>query len=462
MQAFALGHLEDCHAQPTQGLRLLGVHSDPYVAYDKFSSIAITISYDLRQATPSIVVFYIALLNQTTPSGPWRAAVAQQVQVFTGADIAIFSAALPNPIYNEKFPTNTKIVFYVQVTDAGGGTHFSCSEKDRWNPLVQNDKFSCILMDPYPPQIFSLMHEPSSPTSSDDVVVTLTASKKLFGSVIKTSQLQYRVDDGRWIIVPMDHLRSEKSVNDTKHYYEVTIPSQKEASKVQYHVTVSDAEGNRAISGTGNYTVSPSKAELARQQKELELKLALIAGIAIVGLVAIAIWITRLENRKRRSSAEGLTDRLLHPKATNVIITFLAMVGGWSVFGIFRASQFLAWIVAMALALYIMVVDVRFPRILSLLPRRVFNENPPLILLGASIALLLASLIGLAAKYIANSFVYALNMRENLPMILGLLRPVFFDILLIMCSGIVLQLFWPQLKEVQVIMEAEIAGDSGG
>jgi len=197
----------------------------------------------------------------------------------------------------------------------------------------------------------------------------------------------------------------------------------------------------------------PSYGELTQETLQRLLLLALpIVGVTIIVLIALALALRR--RRMREPSFEKPSvGQCKHPNA--MTLSFLGMsiaIGALSL-------QVLEFHTLLALALIFMVVAfwiLADPRLNFLIPVerirkvRVFDENPAAIFIAAGYMLLPVGVLGLLAKFLVDTrilgvweyavyYSLAITIAEY---VLGLLG-----------MGILLQIAWPRLKEMEISVE---------
>ena len=354
-------------------LEILSVVYPPSTPYNKTLAIDITISHDVG-SLPSVTAYYACFLNQTTLLAGWRIAPAQLTSY--GPTGSVFTAHVPNEAYHESLPYNTKIVFYIEVTDNKGNTFLSCNAPDRWNPNIQEDKYVLVLTDPYQPSISAQM-SPTSPNSEDPVTITANVSDDTYGSGVESVTLYYSTDGGRsWITSPMTI--SEEGV------YEGVIPVKERDTPVTYYVEVSDKAGNEEKSPQESYKILPSPRELEQGQ------MLILAGSAIAATTLGAIVIAF-----RRKILPYFRERKM---LTLTTVAILALIGWLCRWFIIWGYWWWALLIALSIVEFLSFVD---PRIKSVLTTfvgepatviasaiiksltKTFEENPPTIFVAA-------------------------------------------------------------------------------
>jgi len=244
----------------SRNLKIVSVLSASSTPYDKPLRVDIVVAHSAT-ALPSVAVYYVPLLNGTILAGQWRVFAAQLAYSAAGFNTSVFSVMVPSPVYQDSLPWNTKIVFYAEARDTFGNSALSCREKDRWNPYAQDDKYTFVLKDPYPPEIGAIEQYPKAPTSEDLVSISARVSEAPMGSGVDKVSLIYSLSDGKtWTRVAMP--------NFEKDVYEANIPAQKTGSRVVYYMEAYDNAGNKRKSAQMSYQVLPSPEELRQEQSK--------------------------------------------------------------------------------------------------------------------------------------------------------------------------------------------------
>jgi len=353
-------------------------HSTPY---DKPIAIDITVSHDVGNL-PSVTAYYACYLNQTTLLAGWKVAPAQLTSY--SPTVSIFTANIPSEAYHESLPYNTKIVFYIEVTDNRGNTLLSCNAPDRWNPNVQEDKYVFVLTDPYPPSV-SAQRSPASPSSEDPVTITANVNDATCGSGVESVTLYYSTDGGRsWITSPMTVW--EEGV------YEGIIPAKERDATVTYYVEALDKVGNKEESPKTSYHVSPSPSELEQEAAQSQRLILFGAATitAILGVVVIAFRGKVLPYFRKRKTL------------TLTTVTILVLIGWLCRWLVTWGYWWWALLIALSMTEFLSLAD---PRIKSVLTTcivepattiisaivksltKTFEENPPTIFVAACYAL---------------------------------------------------------------------------
>ncbi|MHA1485174.1 MAG: hypothetical protein ACTSPR_07645, partial [Candidatus Thorarchaeota archaeon] len=129
------------------------------------------------------------------------------------------------------------------------------------------------------PDVYSVVHSPSSPEADGTVEVTAIA----IDPSMDTVNLYYRVDEGSWTILAMSSIADD--------IYNASIPGQPEDSVVEYYITAEDTFGKTttAINGSDYFSYNVEPAAIV-PPPDMTL---LIIGIIIVIVVLVYIFIIR-------------------------------------------------------------------------------------------------------------------------------------------------------------------------
>ena len=387
-------------------LRIMDVYvSSSSTPYDRPVTVEILVEHN-GTVIPQVMIYYASFINMNVQRGGWRSSPAQLVFYNSPPGHSLFTTDVPSASHPEILPYPTKIVFYVEARDIIGNIVLSCREADRWDFTVEDDKYVIILEDPYPPKInqTSIEATPEEPTSIDEVTITAMISDdvKLGGSGVKEATLHYSLANGRdWKSTPMT-LREHE-------IWEGTIPPQPRDEKVVYYIKATDAAGNSVASDRLSYKVSPSPQELQRQHLIMSAALA---------LAAIVLAVLALVFRRR------IIPYIKHRKATATVVLAALVIIGSLLYWFIEKGRWL-W-PTFILIIMAELWSLTNPKIRSVLVgscrsaleylTRVFNENPPTVLIATCYALGLATAAGIfllvvfraytltAAYYMANLF----------------------------------------------------------
>jgi hypothetical protein len=404
-------------------MTLLGARYDSEVPYDMPVVIDVTLAHN-RTTIPSSVMYYAYLANGTTSLGGWRILGPESALSDPQAGVTIYKFSLPSSNYNESFQYGARIVSYVEAIDLEGHSLLSARPSDRWDPLVQDDKFVVEITDPYPPTISQPTISPSPPTSNDPVTVVTNVFDQ--GSGVGNVLLFYSAGDSPQTVLVMNGTDSGT--------YQATIPPFDAGTKVVLFVRAFDNAGNR-ISRSTSYVVTAT----------IQANPFLIAGIvgAIVVLGILGIWVMR----KRLRGVGALVQRQSsHPKAMTVLLGFIVTFSACLYYQLLtQGAALLGLVQAGALILGWGLID---PRVDILFPlKRSFDEMPPIAIIAEAYILSLASAFSLGAGYLLGIY----STVTAYVLALGLAPYILFLLL----SGIVLQLAWPYVREMDISIEIE-------
>jgi len=346
-------------------------------------------------------------------------------------NVTTYKFSIPFRFHDDGYPYRSEIVFYVEAIDAGGNRLLTASSQDRWDPLLQDDKFSVEIMDPYPPVIGSVSRFPILP--NEDAPVTVTANVTDYGSGVKEVLLIYSGED----LVSHTLLMNQTGSG----MYEGQIPPSAQATKIAFLVAASDNAGNEAASKAASYQViSGTTPDSSRY---------ILSGIILAAaiLALIGIWMAR---RGLGGVVDARARRLEHPKAMTTLLVFVLAVAAWLYYVLVaRGAPILALIEASALILGWGLID---PRVdLMIFPKRAFNRAPATSVIAEAYVLGLATAIGLAGGYLFN--IYSTGKLYSLALTVA---PY---VLLLFLVGIFLQLAWPYLREIDVSFQIEHVRD---
>ncbi|MDH5795823.1 MAG: hypothetical protein OEZ24_06925 [Candidatus Bathyarchaeota archaeon] len=414
-------------------LEILSVVYPPSTPYNQTLAIDITVSHDVGNL-PSVTAYYACLLNQTTLLAGWRIAPAQLTSYSpTGS---VFTAQIPNGVYHESLPYNTKIVFYIEVTDNKGNTFLSCSAPDRWTPNIQEDKYVFVLTDPYPPSV-SVQRSPASPNSEEPVTITANVSDDAYGSGVESTTLHYSTDGGRsWITSSMTVW--EEGV------YEGIIPAKERDTTVTYYVEVSDRAGNEEKSPQESYKILPSPRQLEQEAAQRQ-RLILIGSAAVAAILGVMVI--------------GFRGRILpyfreRKMLTLTTVAILALIGWLCRWFIIWGYWWWALLIALSIVEFLSFVD---PHVKSVLTTfvgepatviasaiiksltKTFEENPPTVFVAACYVLGFVGASTVGFLY----FIGTLNTHTAYYLANVIAKYCFY----LLAAGVVGQLAWVVYKE---------------
>ena len=395
-----------CNASAqSPNLKIVSVLSASSTPYDKPLRVDVVVMHSAT-ALPSVAVYYIPLLNGTLPTAAWRVVAAQLTHSIAGFNTSIFSATVPSPVYQDSLPWNTKIVFYAEASDRFGSSALSCREAHRWDPHVQDDKYTLVLKDPYPPEISAIEQYPKTPTSEDLTSIRANVTEASKGSGISKVSLIYSLSEGRtWNSVVMSDFERD--------LYEASIPAQKTGSKVVYYVEAYDNAGNRRKSAQMSYQVLPSPEEQRQEQlKQWQMWMIPGGGMAVVAIVGALIY-----RRKLVAAAKGI--RHMRNKALTFTMLVTLLLVGWRTQALYSEHTWLALITFLSVLEFWGIVDPRLrsvifnsivkpsSEIVSLIIKhltRTFEENPPTIFVATCYVIGFVGAVMVVGLYIAGRF----------------------------------------------------------
>jgi len=415
-------------------LEIISVTSSSFTPCDEPLLVDITVTHDVNMI-PTVTVYYTYFLNERAVG--WRISPAQLTSASFGA--SAFTATVPNEAYHESLPLNTRIIFYVEARDGLGNIALTCNEKDRWNAGAVEGKYTFALIDPYRPTIRNVTRETPSPTSRDSVVILANVTDR--GAGIDKALLIFSIDGGKtWNSVLM---------NFSRGIYKAEIPAQEKGTRVSYYVEAYDKAGNIARSLLNEYQVSASLEEIQQQGlKELQfLALPILGATAVV--LALAIFFHKRIEKKYVEKIGAVECR--HPNAMTLsFIGTIAIIGALCI-QLMKSYTFLAFMLALATAVFWSLAD---PRVNSLVPIRrirIFDENPPATFIAGGYMLLLMGALGLFSKYLLDKYILGV---PNYSVLYNLAIDIARYALVLLAAGILLQIAWPWLKEIEISVEA--------
>jgi len=399
-------------------LKIVSIISDSETPYDVPLTVDIVVAHNSSRI-PVVAVYYAVFLNRTVQSGGWRFVGADLSYRVADYNVSVFTAYIPSPVYNEALPCDTKIVFYVEVVD-GSNLVLSCREEDRWNANIQDDKLAFVLTDPYPPEILGTEFLPLKPRSDEEVTVMANVTDGRQGSGVDKVDLFYSSDRGSsWSSVRMEFIEGI--------LYEGTLPKYAKDTDILFYVKAWDRIGNSGKGNQTRYTVQPSLAE--EQLSEQILLTAFLVPVVVFGVVAI----------KYRESIRRYTRvraAMLWTLATALIIV------GWLLY-VFAASGRWLWPLFLGLVMIELwsIVDPRVRGIIIGLIKpiseyltKVFEENPPTVLIATCYALGFAGAVAVA--------ILAYTGRYNLMQAYNTANLIATYIFFLLAAGVVGQLIW--------------------
>jgi len=408
-------------------MTLVGVEYLDELPYDMPLRVNVTIAHNSTMM-PSVTIYYAVLSpSQIITSGGWHLLPPELSISNPAGNVTTYKFSIPFRFDDDGYPYRSEIVFYVEAIDAGGNRLLTASSQDRWDPLLQDDKFSVEIMDPYPPVIGSVSRFPILP--NEDAPVTVTANVTDYGSGVKEVLLIYSEED----LVSHTLLMNQTGSG----MYEGQIPPSAQATKIAFLVAASDNAGNEAASKAASYRVASGTTPDSSRY--------ILSGIILAAamLALIGIWMIR------RGSGGVIDVRALrpeHPKAMTALLVFILCVAAWLYYVlVVQGAPILALIEASALILGWGLIDPRFD--LMIFPKRAFNRAPATSVIAEAYVLGLATAIGLAGGYLFNIYSTA--------KLYSLALTVAPYVLLLFLVGMFLQLAWPYLKEIDVSLQIE-------
>ncbi|MCJ7770016.1 DUF1349 domain-containing protein, partial [Candidatus Bathyarchaeota archaeon] len=143
-----------------------------------------------------------------------------------------------------------------------------------------------------PPVLSYLRSQPSSPTSNDDVSITVSVADDKSG--VKQVDLYYSTNGGMsWVKVSMSNIGGTD--------YKGTVPKQAAGSTIRFYVEALDMASNQVKMATSSYTVGQSGSAQS-------LDLVSLATIVVVVVVMIAIIAYMLGRRRTAESRVSPSD----------------------------------------------------------------------------------------------------------------------------------------------------------
>jgi len=399
-------------------LKIVSIISDSETPYDIPLTVDIVVAHN-SSGIPAVAVYYAVFLNRTVQSGGWRFVGAYLSYRVTGYNVSVFTALIPSPVYDEALPYNTKIVFCVEAVD-GVNLVLSCREEDRWNANIQDDKLIFVLTDPYPPEILGTEFLPLRPRSDEDVIVMANITDGRLGSGVDMVDVFYSSDKGRsWSSTRMEFIEGV--------LYEGTLPMYAKDTEVLFYVKAWDSLGNSAKGNQTRYTVQPSLAE--EQLSEQILLIAFCTPIVVFGVVAVKYRVSIRRYTRVRAA-------MLWTLAATLVIV------GWLLY-VFAASGRWLWPLFLGLVMIEVwsIVDPRVRGIIIGLIKpiseyltKVFEENPPTVLIATCYALGFAG--ALAIAILSYTRRYTIMQAYNTANLIA--SYIFF----LLAAGVVGQLIW--------------------
>jgi len=414
---------------------ILSIVFPPTTPYDQPLNIETTVAYDVT-AIPSVTVYYT---YANSSSSGWRIAMAglnSSYPVFSSSSgLGIFTATIPNPVYHEQMVYNSTIVFYVEVRDPFGNIVLTAREATRWDPTLLRDKFVVLVTDPYPPALVNFHWTPSSPSAGEEIV--FTAQLIDYGSGVSSVQIMYSVDGSTSKTLAMDEVQ--------KGDYSAVLPALREGAHLTFHLLAVDRAGNELTGQTFSYEVGPPPILLPTRQ------LLTYIAIIISGLTIAAIWLVA---RRRTRGPKEIS--MKHPKAMTALFALTGLFALYVYYQLLaNGAPLLGLIVASVAVLAWGIID---PRVNILVPyKTLFGDYPPTALVAEGYIILVTGATPLGLGYLLH--IYALSTAYRL------FFPIAQSAVILAVLGILLQIAWPWLKEMDfgiVVERAEEHADGQG
>jgi len=258
---------------------ILGATFPSSVPYDKDIVGSINIQNSSTRVRDVLVhYFYVG-----SAPGDWYHTKAELLSTQAGYSTYKFSmpgGGVPH------FKYGMKVAFYAEVLDESNNRILSCRESDRWNRQILDDKWVVDVTDPYPPKILRVLIAPEPATQDQDITVMALITED--GSGIASVKLQYLVDGGSPVTIPM--IRKASNLD----FYEATIPRQPPRATVWYQVEAIDNAGNlaRPSIGWATFTViwtpsGPPFAQMLQLSRYAVSILGMFPWVVALGLVPI-------------------------------------------------------------------------------------------------------------------------------------------------------------------------------
>jgi len=420
-------------AVPIQGfdseggrLRLLSLDYPSSVDAGQAAIVKATILHS-EFSIPTLTLYYTYFLNQTILAGGWKMA-KMSLNYTDGVGSSLYMAEVPNPAYGEAIPYNSKIIFYLEVKDPLEGTLLTCDSDTRWNAFIQFDKYAILVVDESAPEILTVKQTPKNPTEIDSVTIAVEVVDEASG--IASVNLHYWMGEVE---------RVEAMELTSEGFYATVIPSQLRGVEVTYYIVAVDNAGNKAFSEPYSYIVAVSPL-LQSYQAKRALTYLIIAAIAILVLALTYLW------RKGVKLGGVKPVECKHPKAMTFFMLIAFALAGVLYYHLNQlGSPLVGLLTAIAVVASWGILD---PRASTLIPVKLrLDENPPLTLTAEGWIIAIIGALAILAPALVG--LYRLNYAYQLAVLLGKYAVG------LMTSGLILQLAWPWLKEVEVSIEVE-------
>jgi len=243
------------------------------------------------------------------------------------------------------------IVFWVNAV-LGSVTNSTAQGGDKWNPSILQGKFLVQVTDPYSPTIQSVSLTPQQPTSSDNVTIQATFAMNSTRAPVTQAELEYGVNG----IQPVTSLNMTRSAPGV---FEATVPVQATGSLVFYSITGIDAAGYGVQGGWNSYRVSPSQAEIERNQAEQTMHLE-IAGVIIAAIIAmLSVFLYRRRGKVSPRVKSFATKLPYNSFALSVVLSIA--VAGWAAYSILQFGH--AWLALVSLLVIVELWGLADPRL---------------------------------------------------------------------------------------------------
>lgn len=402
---------------------LLGIAYPQMVDVGQPAIVTATILHN-ESSIPTVTLYYAYLVNRSVLVGGWKIAKVS-LNYTNGLGVSIYRVQIPNPAYGESIPYNSRVVFYLEVRDPLGGGLLTCDPEMRWDPYTP-DKYAYIVTDETAPVIEAVAILPKEPTELDSVTVTAEVEDQASG--VAVVELHYWIGEEEQV---------EVMEPSPEGVFSAEIPPQPGGLEVSYYVSAMDRAGNRAFSEVGFYKASISPAIQVYQARRM-LTILLVAAVSILGVAAVYLW--------RRGFKPGVERKPPHPKAMTLfmLVSFAAAAAIY-----YQLSQMgsplIGLLIAAAMVSSWSLLDSRAN---ILIPSKLLLDRyPPSTLIAEGWIAALTGGVAVAAAILTG--VYKLTYLYGLAVLIGKYAVA------LMVAGLILQLAWPYLKEIEVSIEVE-------
>lgn len=415
--------LTESRSSSFQPLEIVAVFAADRTPYDQPLTVRILVTHD-PYLLPQINIFYMPIVENRTVGTVWRISPARLAQAYPGLNETLYEAIVPNPAWGDELPAGTIIVYYAEAHDASGSV-FTALQEDRLNPFVTGDKFIVRIVDLKPPCISNATIIPDKPVSGEDVLVTANVSDGKLGSGVATVTLSYSIDNGPFTSIPMTLFEDDE--------YTATVPAQQSGPKVTLYLTAIDKDGNKNSTKTrmSEFVVQKSAEEIAAEQRTNQLTALVVGSVSGAIILGVALL-------KRRT----LVPLIKGPQAALSIGMLLVFVVAARVAFVLWQQWALWWwdaVILLAFVEFWALVDPRiqgtarpliratlgFGRSILQYLSKIFQENPPTILVAAAYVLGFAGAVSdviwyLATRDIRTAYVLANFIAEYVFILLAL------------------------------------------